>query len=183
MSLTKSFWGEAFWKMLYSVAYTYPNEISAESRQDIEAWYEITALVLPCDECRRHFDKFLEQHPIQNSCTDRLTLLHWVNNLENAINQQMNKPTTSLERRISELDKHNPELKPIPIQNPKRSMRRTGTVSYGVRRSNFQLNQKTETTVQPTSTEALPKRRPRGTVSYGMRKPNPRRGGRCANCH
>ncbi len=199
MSLTTSYWGEAFWKTMYTIAYTFPSNPSDEYRKYTETWYESMAQLLPCEECRQHFCEYLDQHPVQDSSTDQLSLLRWVNASENAINQKMHKPAVSLETRIAEMDRSNPNIQsqqPRRSAPPRNAPRRSGAVSYSIRR----VNTKQETTrfvpgplqlpqtpiqydvVVPLTTSPK-KTRPRGTVSYGMRKPNPRRGGRCASCH
>lgn len=198
MSLTTSYWGEAFWKTMYAIAYTFPSNPSDEYQKHTEIWYESMAQLLPCEECRQHFGEYLDQHPIQNFSTCQSILLRWVNTLENAINKKMHKPAVSLETRIAEMDRSNPTIQPQhPRKIPCRNVpRRSGAVSHSIRRVNtIQSNQATarfvsgplpppQTHIQNIQQPTSPKNtRSRGTVSYAMRKPNPRRGGRCASCH
>ncbi len=191
MSLSTSYWGEPVWKTLYSVAYTYPDNPSAEFREYVAMLYKSIAQVLPCEECRQDYHNFLEQNPIQQATTDRLALLTWVNSLENCVNRKLNLPAILLNNRIAEMDRHNPTIPQQVVKTRPQKFSRPGSVSYGVRRT--VVNNVPPTSRQPTVSDTarqsdIPQqqaRRQRQTVSYGIRRPRDstfRRSG-CTSCN
>ncbi|KKK49837.1 hypothetical protein LCGC14_3131040 [marine sediment metagenome] len=190
MSLSTNYWGESVWRTLYTVAYTYPEVPSEEFRKDTNTLYEIMAQRLPCEDCRQHYYNFLNQNPVAQATTDRLALLRWVNSLQNSINQQLGIPAELLQNRIAEMDKHNPTLtKQTPVKTQKFS-RRTGDVSYAMRKAasdsayptTFQPPSTPDTAPEANTTKPTQPRRQRATVSYGIRQS--RKGcTRCANKH
>ena len=164
MSIENSYWEEALWKTIYTVAYTFPDHPASQYQEYTDMWYQITGQLLPCEEFREYFCDYLDQYPIENSSTDRKSLLHWVNSLENYVNKQLKKPPVSLETRIAEIDRltatkpvtvsshqqrastkpksvpskerQHASTKPEPVtpQPSKEHQRRAGTISYGMRR-------------------------------------------------
>lgn len=183
MSIEKSYWEEALWKTIYTVAYTFPDHPASQYQEYTDMWYQITGQLLPCEEFREYFCDYIDQYPIENSSTDRKSLLHWVNSLENYVNKQLKKPPVSLESRIAEIDRLTPQPKEnqrragTTPQPSKENQRRAGTISYGMRRGINTLmvpvpvpepdsNSKTES----EQAENHSQQRTRNTVSYGMRR-------------
>nr|QBK87493.1 MAG: Erv1/Alr family disulfide (thiol) oxidoreductase [Marseillevirus LCMAC201] len=155
MSLSNSYWGESIWRTLYTIAYTYPEDPADEMQRYTNTLYETIGHLLPCEECKKHYFSFLEQHPVQQATT-RSTLLSWVNSLHNSVNQKLELPTELLSVRIAAMDIHNPTI-PTTVQVPT------------VQAPTVQVPTVQAPTVQVPTVQA-PKKSRRTGVSYSMKK-------------
>ena len=177
MSLTPRYWGEPIWKTLYIIAYTCPENPTEDHCFYIDTQFINTGHLLPCDDCQEHYYKFLEEYPIERVTHDRKKLLTWVNSLENAVNRKLQRPVVSLETRIAEMDRNNPDLikktTPSTATTKKRPppFLRHGGVSYGIRSSN---NKPTTSHQAPLPLRTAPVQATRRNppVRYGIRNPN-----------
>lgn len=134
MSLSAKYWGEHVWETMYIIAYTFPAEATAEDKRHVTAIYKNLAFVLPCDECRDHYQSFMSQHPIENTADSRGDILKWVNDLQNSINTKLRKPPVNLHHKVLEMDRYNDQKTPVPVKTDPAINKRVGAVSYGIRR-------------------------------------------------
>jgi hypothetical protein len=114
MSLPTSYWGEPIWKTLYTIAYTYPAETDDVYITNLKNLYISLSTLLPCGDCKAHYAEYLEHNPIDKAVHNRQELLGWVNALENSINNHLQRPLKLLEKRIEEMDHHNPDIEQPP---------------------------------------------------------------------
>lgn len=182
MSVNTSYWLEPLWKTFYTVAYIYPDSPTIEYREYTINLYLTMAQLIPCDDLRGVYCKFLNQNPITDAASNRENLLQWVNSLEAAIAYKLSIRPNSLINRISELDRNNPE-KGVRRSNIPKSIpapyRKPGVVSYGIRRTSRRQPQPEPEPELVQVEESVPDNRLqvsrqtrgyRNVVSYGMRK-------------
>lgn len=101
MALYKNYWSDAIWKLMYSIAYTFTEQDSKE----IVNFYTSLGKLLPCPDCRKHYNEYINKHPIP-ILTDQLLL--WINNLQNEVNVMNKRSIIKLDDQIKELDANNP---------------------------------------------------------------------------
>lgn len=107
--MTPSYWGEALWTVMYAIAYNYTSEDSIS----ISQFYNLLKSVIPCDKCRAHYAKLVENHPLDpNALANKQSLLQWVNLIHNETNKSLGKPTVSLDDRIKAIE-NNDEVKKV----------------------------------------------------------------------
>lgn len=158
MSLSASYWGGHIWKTMYILAYT-----CSDVNLVISALSELLK-VLPCEKCRQDVETFMTTNPL-SEIQDKQQLLEWVNKLENHVNNKIKKQSVPLKIRISELDNNNPEIKPTVRKGP--AVGQHTVLAHRMERS-LKISQTTQN-IQ--------------LVGRRIRQANPRRGGRCQNCH
>lgn len=92
--LSTNIWGNHFWMTMYSVALSFPNHPSDETRKHTLDFFTSLQYLLPCDNCKSHYQKLFQEFPINlNSSKD---LSDWVNFIHNKINQSLNKSPVQL---------------------------------------------------------------------------------------
>lgn len=89
------FFGPCMWKVMHSVAFTYPEQPGPETRREYIDFYRSIGNVIPCPSCRTHYNKYLEENPIDGD--DRESLARWVYDLHSSVNQRNKKPNPSFE--------------------------------------------------------------------------------------
>lgn len=84
------------WRVMHSVAFTYPDTPEPETRKDYIDFFRSIGNVIPCPSCRTHYNKYLEENPIQGE--DRESLARWVYDLHSTVNERTKKPNPSYEQ-------------------------------------------------------------------------------------
>lgn len=122
MSLNPKLWGREMWHTLYAIAIGYPEK--PDSLQIMAAKKFVTSLcyLIPCEECREHYNSYLKQDPIYPYLRDSSTLVIYINNLHNYINTLLNKPEITLDEISASFDVEI-EMPSTPIQRGERMIR------------------------------------------------------------
>lgn len=98
---TPSEWGSIFWKILHSLAEKTGNQkAQILQTQELSAWNKLIlslAYSIPCEECRGHYNIWLETNPVYSLKTMKyIDLREWVRqwlfNLHNSVNLRLSKP-------------------------------------------------------------------------------------------
>ena len=79
----KSTWGPPLWRFIHSFAL---HKSKAETRRML---YGVIQL-LPCDECRRHYIKYITEFPPSGD------LFEWTVRLHNSVNRRLGKHVMTL---------------------------------------------------------------------------------------
>lgn len=88
-------WGPAAWKFLHFVTFAYPEQPTREQVMQYRVFFDHLQYTLPCPKCRRHYKEFIATRP--PDCRNRETLVIWLFELHNTINQRNQKPILSFE--------------------------------------------------------------------------------------
>jgi len=94
--LMPSCWGQALWHSIHSIAMAY--EPNPKSRQDYFNFFASLGNVLPCEECKKHYQENFKN--TQNSLKAALNqtalapngLFRWTYDLHNIVNEQTKVP-------------------------------------------------------------------------------------------
>ena len=91
-------WGPIMWSLLHGLAEKSQRAVlPADEVREWQKFIKATAVVLPCDKCRAHFNAFMTANPpTQLSNIPYSDLKRWVKSwfftLHNEVNQENNKP-------------------------------------------------------------------------------------------
>mmetsp|Transcript_2169 Transcript_2169/g.4997 ORF Transcript_2169/g.4997 Transcript_2169/m.4997 type:complete len:200 (+) Transcript_2169:930-1529(+) len=89
------FFGPCTWKVLHSVAWSYPLAPTSSHQSDYKNFLEAIGNVLPCPNCRTHFKSYLKKSP--PDMKSRESLARWVYDAQNQVNRRNNKPIPKFE--------------------------------------------------------------------------------------
>lgn len=87
--------GPCMWKTMHSIAHSYPEKPSEETRRKYIDFFRNLGAVIPCPSCGDHYDKYLSDHPID--ADNRESLARWVYDLHSDVNKRKHKPNPSFE--------------------------------------------------------------------------------------
>jgi hypothetical protein len=82
-------WGPHAWKILHTIAHTYPEKANYETQINIEKFISSFTELLPCEKCKIDFKKYLKKYPIKSSSRDSLVM--WMVDAHNSVNKKLNK--------------------------------------------------------------------------------------------
>ena len=84
-------WGPKMWFSLHSITFTYPFRPDSEQKERFKNFFKSLEYILPCKICRVHYSKNIRKHPIENNLKDRKSLVYWLIDIHNMVNQVNNK--------------------------------------------------------------------------------------------
>ena len=83
LNLNSSVWGSSYWKVLYCIALSYPDEPNENSK--IRTKLFLQNMCLPCEVCQNDYiTNTLIQYPVTDDIvSSRMNLLTWIKNIKN----------------------------------------------------------------------------------------------------
>ena len=100
-NIKPSVWGPHGWKFMHFVSLGYPETPSREDKRQYKEFYESLQHILPCGACAQNYTLSLQRTPIDNSLDSRDTLIKWVIDIHNRVNQETGKKTLIHEEAIN----------------------------------------------------------------------------------
>ncbi len=91
IGMSPAVWGPIFWTTMHIVSLGYPSKPSDADKAGAAAFYNSLATVIPCPICKAHYKTFLDKTPVESALEDRDSLIHWVFDLHNDVNEQLGK--------------------------------------------------------------------------------------------
>jgi len=87
--MKNSQWGPSAWLFLHSVSFQYPENPTDQDKNNYKIFFESLQNILPCPNCREHYQKNLKENPM--NLESRESLIKWVIDLHNAVNKKNSK--------------------------------------------------------------------------------------------
>jgi len=88
--------GKNIWDTMILVGLGYPETPTAEDMNKFRLYYYFQGNVLPCPRCTFNFNLHLLKFPLDdNVFKSRNSVLNWIKNLKNEVNQNIGKPLIS----------------------------------------------------------------------------------------
>jgi hypothetical protein len=100
-SIKPAIWGPHGWKFLHYVSLGYPNSPSYEDKSNYKQFYHSLQHVLPCEKCAMNYKQNLVKLPIDNHLESRDSLVKWVIDIHNLVNNELSKEKVSYEEALS----------------------------------------------------------------------------------
>jgi len=100
-SIKPEIWGPHGWKFIHYISLGYPEEPTEEQKNLYKNFYYSLQDVLPCDKCAKNYNQNLINNPIDNHLNSRDSLIKWVIDIHNKVNQDLNKPQLDYEEALS----------------------------------------------------------------------------------
>ncbi len=85
-------WGPAFWFVLHTISFNYPNEPTKEEKENYKNFVLSLQHVLPCKYCRMNISKNFKKMPITDDVLEnRTTFSKYMYDLHNMVNVMLGK--------------------------------------------------------------------------------------------
>jgi hypothetical protein len=95
-NLDPKIWGPKFWFFLHTISLCYPKYPNSITKKKYYEFIQNLPLFLPIEEISSNFSKLLDKFPIQPYLDNKESFIRWVWFIHNKINEQLEKPTISL---------------------------------------------------------------------------------------
>lgn len=90
-------WGPYLWYILHIISFNYPKNPSYADKRIYHDFYVNFKDLIPCQNCRRHYNQHLHRHPIGPFLDSRQDLVKWVIQMHNVVNISLGKPTMTVQ--------------------------------------------------------------------------------------
>ena len=90
-SIKPDIWGPHGWKFMHYVSLGYPSNPSEEDKRNYKNFYTSLQHILPCAKCAQNYSHNLKKYPIDNHLGSRDTLIRWVIDIHNQVNNELGK--------------------------------------------------------------------------------------------
>ena len=85
-------WGPNMWYILHLITFSYPLEPSEYDKRAYHDFFHNLKDVIPCDICKKHYNKYIIQYPIGPHLDNRGNIIKWLIQIHNFVNLSLNKP-------------------------------------------------------------------------------------------
>ena len=99
-SLQPLIWGPHGWKFIHYVSLGYPENPTINDKNFYKNFYYSLQDVLPCEKCRINYKKNIMEHPIDPHLENKDSLVKWVIDIHNKVNEELNKPKLEYQEAI-----------------------------------------------------------------------------------
>ena len=100
-SIKPKIWGPHGWKFMHYVSLGYPSNPTEEDKRNYKNFYTSLQHILPCAKCANNYSHNLKKYPIDNHLSSRDTLVKWVIDIHNQVNNELNKKEYTYEEALS----------------------------------------------------------------------------------
>lgn len=85
-------WGPYMWFILHLITFNYPKNPSNYDKQAYRDFFNSLKDVIPCQSCRKHYAKNIQNYPITPNLDSKKRLVEWLIQIHNQVNMSLNKP-------------------------------------------------------------------------------------------
>jgi hypothetical protein len=100
IGMSTNIWGPILWNAMHIVSLGYSETPNDEEKQSAIHFYNSLKSMIPCPICRHHYSLILKDDPVEKAVESRTTLVLWLFNIHNKVNEQLGKPVLSWEKYI-----------------------------------------------------------------------------------
>lgn len=84
-------WGPFMWFILHIISFNYPEKPTPFDKQSYRDFFNSLKHVIPCKECKKHYTKNIQEHPITPHLDNKKHLIEWLIKIHNLVNISLNK--------------------------------------------------------------------------------------------
>jgi len=100
-SVKPAIWGPHGWKFLHYVSLGYPTNPSHEDKLNYKNFYHSLQYILPCEKCAMNYKGNLRKLPIDNHLESQDSLVKWVIDIHNLVNDELGKDKVDYDKALS----------------------------------------------------------------------------------
>jgi len=116
ININPKLWGDSFWGTMYYIVLSYPDNPTEQDKNYVRSLFLDIKNVLPCENCRQHFQQNLVTYPLDdNVLANQTSLLTWLVNVNNEVNSRTNKKPVTVQEMIDKYMNKNIETNMVQI--------------------------------------------------------------------
>ncbi len=107
-NLDPEVWGPRFWFVMFTMAISYPDNVTKVTKKKYYDFIQNLPLFLPCQDCGNHFAKLLDKYPVTPYLDSKDSFIRWVHFIHNRVNEELDppKPLITLKQALERYYKH-----------------------------------------------------------------------------
>lgn len=109
-------WGPFMWFILHIITFNYPENPTSFDKQSYRDFFNSLKYVIPCDQCRKHYTKNIQEHPITPHLDSKKYLIEWLIKIHNLVNISLNKKVYTTEEVLKTYETLEP-ISPFAFQS------------------------------------------------------------------
>ena len=109
-------WGPFMWFILHIITFNYPEKPSSFDKQSYRDFFISLKNIIPCEQCRKHYTKNIQEHPITPHLDNKKNLIEWLIKIHNLVNISLNKRVYTTEEVLETYETLEP-ISPFAIQS------------------------------------------------------------------
>ena len=109
-------WGPFMWFILHIITFNYPEKPSSFDKEAYRDFFISLKNVIPCEQCRKHYSKNIQEHPITPHLDNKTNLIKWLINIHNLVNTSLNKRMYTMDEVLQTYENLKP-ISPFAIQS------------------------------------------------------------------
>ena len=95
--LTLECWGPSFWNVMHVVSHTFSKNPSEAERAELRQLFTLLISSVPCTTCKQDALSYLEAHMDDDCFRSRETVVEFMNDFHNYVNEKLGKRVYSLD--------------------------------------------------------------------------------------
>jgi hypothetical protein len=112
-------WGASFWDTFHIITFAYPEAPSNEDKQNIVNFFHAAKHMLPCENCRYHFEHNLKTYPLTDEIlSSKYKLISWLVTIHNEVNIRLGKSIVPVEQVIQKYTGNTSNSNSMDMMNP-----------------------------------------------------------------
>ena len=84
-------WGPKLWFISHSIAFNYPDVPTETDKLNHIQWFNLYKTMIMCEVCKQHYSDHIQKKPIENNLDSKTSLIKWVWELHNSVNESLGK--------------------------------------------------------------------------------------------
>jgi hypothetical protein len=108
-------WGPFMWFILHIISFNYPDTPSPFDKDAYRDFFNALKNVIPCDQCKKHYTRHLQDYPITPHLDSKKSLIEWMIQIHNLVNVSLNKKQFTTEEVLTIYETLEP-ISPFDIQ-------------------------------------------------------------------
>ena len=97
-------WGPGAWTFLHTITLNYPENPTNDDKYNHKEFFNNLKNVIPCPNCREHYDINLQKYPINVALESREKLVKWLIDIHNEVNKKNNEKIYSYDEVMKKYD-------------------------------------------------------------------------------
>ena len=89
--MNPNIWGPHLWYQMHMKTFDYPSNPTQEDKNKIREYFRSIVDLLPCENCKQHYLRYLQNRPIRYHYDNRDELINWLIDLHNEVNVMLAK--------------------------------------------------------------------------------------------
>ena len=114
-------WGPHLWFILHIITFKYPKKPSNYDKDYHRDFFNNLKNILPCDDCKKHYSKNIQEYPITPHLDSREKLIDWLIHIHNQVNVSLNKPLLTRKEILDIYSNMNP-VSPFKIKKEEKTI-------------------------------------------------------------